>query len=164
MTKTAAVPAILILLPLFAHAKARFAPKGEMIAEADVIAVVTITDVKSLEPEKRVGDQLATAVVKQVIKGEIKNEQEIEFFVSSFFPCAVTQVSKGAYLVFLAKDGKMLKGKNWHLSYRPIENGSLDWYKDDTSYALEKKPLEKVVAEVHAIVKDPKPGKQGAAR
>jgi len=163
MKRTATVLAIILALPTCAYAKAYFAPKAEMIAKSDVIAVVNITDVKFLEPEKGLGNQLAKATVRQVLKGDAEKDKEIQFKVECFFPCAVTQVSTGQYLVFLSKNDKELRGDNWHLSYRPIKDGILDWYKDDTSYTLEKKKLEEVLDEVRKIVKNPQQPAGGGA-
>jgi len=163
MKRTATVLATILALPTCAHAKAYFAPKAEMIAKSDVIAVVDITHVKSLEPEKRHGNQLAEATVREVLKGDAEKGKEMQFKVECFFPCAFTQVSTGQYLVFLSKNGKELRGDNWHLSYRPIKDGTLDWYKDDTSYTLEKRKLEEVLDEVRKIVKKPQQPAGGRA-
>jgi len=104
MKKMATVFVLILALAASAHAKAYFAPKAEMIAKSDVIAVVNITAVEFLE---QYGNQLAKATI------------------------------------------------HWHLSYRPIKDGSVEWYKDETSYQLEKKELEKVLHEVRTIMKKP---------
>ncbi len=163
MKRTATVLVLILALAASAHAKAYFAPKAKMIAKSDVIAVVTITDVKSLEPDKWHGNQLAKATVKETLKGDVEKEKDIEFKVECFYPCAITQVSMGQYLVFLSKEGKELRGNNWHLSYRPIKDGELEWYKDDKSYKLEKKELGKILDEVRRMIKDPQPPAAGDA-
>src|SRR6478735_3736367 len=110
MKKAATTLAIILTMLPCAHAKAYFAPKTQMIAKSDLIAVVNITNVKSLEPEQTHGNQVAKATVQATVKGNVENDKEIEFKVECSFPCAITQVSTGQYLVFLSKDGKELKG------------------------------------------------------
>jgi hypothetical protein len=157
MKKIIPILILIFALPASAHAKAYLAPKAEMIAKSDVIAVVNITDVKSLEPEKMYGNQRAKATVRDVLKGDVKREMEIEFMVKCFYPCAITQVSKGEYLVFLSKKDNDFEGNNWHLSYRPIKDGAIEWYKDDTGYELKKRKLGGVLDEIRGILKTSQP-------
>lgn len=136
----------IVLLPVAAHARAFFAPKEEMISNSVVVAVVDITDVKSLEPNAMQGDQQVQATVKETIAGQPGTN--LMFRVPSFYPCAVTQVTNGTYLVFLSKGQHGLQGNNWHLSYRPVKDGKIEWYKSDSPYELEWKPKEDVLREV----------------
>jgi hypothetical protein len=135
-----------LLLPTAAHGKAYFAPKAEMISNSVVIAVVDITDVKSLEPKAQYGDQLATATVNQTLAGRARTN--INFRVPCFFPCAITQVSNGTYLVFLSKGNHGLQGCNWHLSYRPVKDGKIEWYGNKSPHELEWRAKEDVLREV----------------
>ncbi|MCX6879654.1 MAG: hypothetical protein NTW21_38490 [Verrucomicrobia bacterium] len=53
--------------------------------------------------------------------------------------------------------GKGLQGNNWHLSYRPIKDGKLDWYQEDRSfdawYALAPQSLDAVLEDVKMVLK-----------
>ena len=140
--KITAILMVSLLLPVAAHAKAYFAPKGEMISNSVVVALVEIIDVKSLEP----GGQQATATVKRRLHGEVG--ANLNFRVPCFFPCAITQVTNGTYLVFLSKGEQGLQGCNWHLSYRPVKDGKIEWYKNDSPHELEWRPIEDVLKEV----------------
>jgi len=153
---------LILLTAQSAFGRAYFAPKREMIAKSQVIAIVQITDVISLEPEKRLGDRRARATIREVLKGAIEKGKEMEFTVPCFFPCAITEVSTGEYLVFLSEEQGQLQGNNWHLSYRPIRDGKVEWYRDDTSYELVQTELDKVVQEVREQLSQT-PEQQGGA-
>ena len=146
MKRITAILITSLLLPAAAHAKAYFAPKAEMISNSVVIAVVDITEVKSLERNAQYGDQFVTATVKQTLAGKVGTK--INFRVPCFFPCAITQVTNGTYLVFLSKDKQGLQGCNWHLSYRPVKDGKIEWYKNDSPNELEWRADEEVLKEV----------------
>ena len=153
MKRITAVLIVTAFLPAAAYAKAYFAPKREMISNAVVIAVVDITDVKRLEPDVRYGDQQAQAAVKQTLAGTAGTN--ITFRVPCFYPCAITQVTNGTYLVFLSKEKDGLQGNNWHLSYRPMKDGKIEWYINDSPYQLEWKPKEDVLKEVRKAKESP---------
>lgn len=150
MKRITAILMAVLLFPAAVHAKAYFAPKVEMISNSVVIAVVDITDVKSLEPKAQYGDQQVTATVKQTLAGKVGTE--INFRVPCFFPCAITQVTKGTYLVFLSQGKQGLQGCNWHLSYRPVKDGKIEWFKNDSPRDLEWREKERVLKEVKVEV------------
>lgn len=141
-----------LLLPVAAHAKAYFAPKTQMVSNSTVVAVVEITEVKSLEPNVRYGDQQVKAKVQETLAGEAG--ESLEFRVPCFYPCAITQVTNGTYLVFLSKGKDGLQGNNWHLSYRPVKDGKIEWYKADSPYELEWRERETVLNEVRKMIKE----------
>ncbi|MCG2711420.1 MAG: hypothetical protein L6416_03740 [Candidatus Omnitrophica bacterium] len=148
---------IILGLTVPAFAKAYFAEKEEMIVNADIIAIVDITDVKNLEKDKSHGNQEATVSTIKNIKGTA--DKQFKFFVPCFFPCAITSVEKGQYLVFLKKGKNGLEGCNWHFSYRPIKDNKAEWYKKDTDFkkgssVFEMKELEKVINEITEILKN----------
>jgi len=142
MKRITAILIIGLLLPVTAHGKAYFAPKAEMISNSVVIAVVDITEVKSLVPN----EQLVTATVKQTLAGKV--DTIINFRVPCFYPCAIARVTKGTYLVFLSKDKQGLQGCNWHLSYRPVKDGRIEWYKINSRHELEWRAIADVLQEV----------------
>ena len=153
MKRATAILIAIAILPVVAHAKAYFAPKEEMISNSVVIAIVEITDVKSLQPNVQYGNQQASATVKQALSGTTGTN--IVFRVPCFYPCAITQVTNGTYLVFLSKGKHGLQGNNWHLSYRPVKDGRIEWYKPDSPYHLEWKPKEDILKEVKRIKESP---------
>lgn len=153
MNRAAPILIAVAILPVAAQAKAYFAAAGEMISNAVVIAVVEITDVKSLEPNVQYGDQNVQATVKQTLAGQAGTN--LTFRVPCFYPCAITQVTNGTYLVFLSKGEDGLQGNNWHLSYRPVKDGKIEWYKPDSPYHLEWKPKADVLKEVKRIKESP---------
>ena len=143
---------LMVAHPLVATGKAYFAPRDEMVAEADVIAVVEITAVKEVHTCR---NREATAMVERVLKGQLG--KEVTFLVPNFFPFAITSVSKGRYLVFLKKEdrkrrGYNLAGSNWRFSYRPIVDGKVEWYADGKSLTLRTKELGKVLSEIAEIL------------
>jgi hypothetical protein len=140
------------LLPVAAHAKAYFAPKAQMVSNSTVVAVVEITEVKSLEPNAQYGDQQVKAKVTETLAGE--TGESLDFRVPCFYPCAITQVTNGTYLVFLSKGKDGLQGNNWHLSYRPVKDGKIEWYKTDSPYELEWRHRETVLNEVRRMIKE----------
>lgn len=136
------------------QAKAYFSNKEEMVAKAQVIAIVEIKNLKSLEPEKMAGNQQATVVPIKVLKGTLKSEEEL--FVPCFFPCAIVKLTPGKYLVFLERDKKVkrLQGFNWHLSYRPIVDGSVAWFSNNELNAgLQTTELEGVIKDITNLLK-----------
>lgn len=151
MMKTLAILMTCLLLPFAAHAKAYFAPKTEMVSNSTVVAVVEITEVKALEPNVHYGDQQVSAKVQETLAGSAGDR--LAFRVPCFFPCAITQVTNGTYLVFLAMGKDGLQGNNWQLSYRPVKDGKIEWYKADPPHELEWRDRETVLNEVRKLIK-----------
>jgi len=139
-----------LLLPVQAHAKAYFADKKEMVREADLIALVEITRLKKLEPEKSCGTDEARAKLIHLVKGS--GAAEITFRVPCFFPCAIVNLKPGRHLVFLKEREGILQGNNWHLSYRPVTAGEVEWYEKGPGQ-LKKQPLLEVLADVQSLRK-----------
>ncbi len=90
--------ALVVLWPLPAMASAYFAGKKEMVRKADLIALVEITRLKDLEPDKSCGTKEARAAVIQMFKGS--NAQELTFQIPCFFPCAIVKVKPGRHTRF----------------------------------------------------------------
>jgi hypothetical protein len=63
-------------------------------------------------------------------------------------------VTNGTYLLFLSKGKDGLQGNNWHLSYRPVKDGKIEWYKADSPYELEWRERETVLNEVRKMIKE----------
>ena len=143
---------LVVAMPVTAEGKAYFAPRDKMVTKADVIAIVEITAVKEVQICR---NQEAVAKVERMLKGQLG--KEVTFLVPNFFPCAITSVSKGRYLVFLKKEdrkrrGYDLAGSNWRFSYRPIVDGMIEWYANGKSLTLETKELGKVLSEITRIL------------
>lgn len=120
------------LFSLSALAKAYFAPLDDMIGNAEVIAVVTITRLAPAHAEeasRRYKDMIASVTVNQVIKGKLASSTEI--YIPSFFPCATVEVTEGDFMVFLEQRNGQLTSSNWHLSLRPMMSGKIEWISDD---------------------------------
>ena len=104
---------IFVSIPAFvcseAFAKAYFSRKAEMVEKADVIAVVEIKDLRSLEPDKRFGDQQAKLIPIRVLKGDLAEGEEVQ--IPCFFPCAVVKLEPGKYLVFLTRNAEAEEGE-----------------------------------------------------
>ena len=145
-----------LMIPHLAQAKARFAPKTEMIRKSKAIAIVQITRVDPIE--KKGGfwtyRQIASANVESVIKGKLPGT--IQIYGDENFICAQVQLKVGRFLIFLAEDRDMLVGSNWHLSIRPIENNLVGWYEKEEGIVLVEKSLEEVVKDIKMILNSPK--------
>jgi hypothetical protein len=141
---------LMLVITSAAFGKAYFAPRDEMLAKADVIAVVDITRVKELEPGKQYGNQQASADVVTVLKG--KPGKTISFFVPCFFPCALVKLKSGRYIVFLTKEKGKLQGNNWHLSYRPILKDKVEWYTDGSTLALTTQSVDRVLGNIRKVL------------
>lgn len=138
------------------YAKAYFAPKDEMIKEADIIAVV---DILSIEDKETKGEhwtygQKATAKVVKTLKGNPSNE--IAIYGNEDFICAQCLFKKGQFLLFLKYDGNLIAGSNWHFSIRPIKGTTVEWYKKEgkSIFDLDYFPLTDVVQEIESKVKE----------
>jgi hypothetical protein len=140
---------VLCASTLQAPAKAYFQTKAEMIQQADVIAIITITAVKPSEAKgtswtyRKSGE----ARVETVYKGDIPKAFTIHG--EETFICASCPISEGRFLAFLKKDGDLWRGSNWHLSLRPIRGENVEWYgNDDNRYEMKPAPLQTVLDEV----------------
>ncbi len=52
-------------------------------------------------------------------------------------------------MLFLQRDNDFWTGPNWHLGIRLIEDGNIDWFKDDTSsFETEQQSLKKVIIDI----------------
>ena len=146
-----------------ASAKAYFQSKQEMIEKAEVIAVITISDVEPAEEKGKVWtyQQKGKATVESVLKGNIADEFQIHG--SETFICASCPIKEGRYIAFLKKDGKLWTGSNWHLSLRPIDDDdAAQWHAaDDNRYEMKSAPLKTVLAEINAILASLKKEKAG---
>ena len=145
-----------------ADAKAAYAGKAEMLKRAEAVAVVDVVTVEKAEVKGRhwTYRQRAVAKVRNTLKGDLPGEKE-ELFIhgDEDFICAQCHFEPGRYFVFLARDGGLWAGCNWHLSVRPVKTDAegrewVDWYENDRTIELKAKPLADVVAEVSKAVKE----------
>jgi hypothetical protein len=150
----------LLLLSENAGAKAQFLNRNRMIGASDVIAIVDVVKLEKVDPNVQCGEELATAVVKEYLKGRGKGD--MLFLAPCFFPCAVTKMEKGPQIVFL-KNTQFgfipLAGSNWNYSYRPIREAQVEWYLNDNDLRMGRRPLPEVVAEIAKVISS-----QGASK
>ena len=132
-------------------AKAYFAGETEMVTNAEVIAIVNIQWTSQFKETTPFPYQVATGMVERVIKG--KTAESISFNVPTFYPCAVTEVRTGRYLVFLKKAFGALQGNNWYYSYRPITEGRTEWYESTNTLKLVEMPLDTVLRRIEQQMK-----------
>ena len=147
---------ILLILAVSASnsiAKAYFAREMEMVTNAEFIAIVNVQWTSEFKETTPFPYQVATGTVERVLKGE--QPEAISFHVPTFYPCAVTEVHAGRYLVFLRKEFGALQGNNWYYSYRPISDGIIEWYKDTNTLDMAEMPLESVVQQIEEQMKNP---------
>jgi hypothetical protein len=146
-------------------AKAYFAPKKEMIRNADCIVIVEITKVEALKQkgEHWTFGQKATATVKRCLKGSVKGEIEIRGMES--FKCAQCRYEKGRFLLFLSKGKGFWTGSNWQLGIRPITKDKVQWFKDDKARReMKATPLADVIAEIEKVMKKGKRAAEDKAK
>ena len=145
------------LLSPHAIAKAYFQTKRQMIEGAEVIAIISISEIR---PSEAVGKtwtyrQEASAQAETVLKGELP--EEFTLHGSETFICAQCPLSQGRFLAFLKKDGELWAGSNWHLSLRPVTEDEVAWYADEENrYEMKPASLEKVVDEIKRRLADQK--------
>src|SRR5687768_7031084 len=142
--------ALLAFLPSVAQAKAYIATRGEMVERAAAIAIV---EIKSTEDVEVKGGhwtyaERADARVDEVIAGDLPS-RAIWLHGQESFICARVDWRPGRFLVFLAQDGDLWVGSNWHLSALPIEDGIVQW-PDADSRTPKSVPLEDALAEIRA--------------
>lgn len=122
-----------------------------MIQKADVIAIITITDVRESDTNGKTWTyrQMGKAAVETLLKGAIPKDFTI--YGSETFICAQCPLSRGRFIAFLKKDDALWTGSNWHLSLRPIKGNEVDWYVDDQNrYDMKPSPLGKVLDQIKA--------------
>jgi len=151
--KTIGAILCILFIAVTATAEVYFASRQEMFDEADVIAIVEITDVEKVRDDfvynPVYSNQRAQARVVRLIRGDTK--ENISIFIPSFYPYAVATVNEGSYLVFLRRLNNELQGCNWHLSYRPIDDdGVVEWYREDP-IAFYDASLDEVLEEIRAV-------------
>ena len=139
-----------------ALSKAAFYGPDWMIANAESIAIVTITGVQTNSPGVRgkvwTYRETAQATVESVLKGELP--RTVTLHGGENFICAQVHYQPGRHLVFLRRDGQLLTAINWHLGLRPITGEHVEWFSDSgkSVLALAPTPLSKIIAEVRAQV------------
>ncbi|MBS2010519.1 MAG: hypothetical protein JST01_25945 [Cyanobacteria bacterium SZAS TMP-1] len=129
-------------------AKAAYSGKAEMIENSEIIALVDINKVEKVAQKGTnwTYSQKALAAVESALKG--KPGKKIEIFGGEDFICASCKFEPGRYLVFLNHNRDMLIGSNWHLSIRPIQNNSLEWYDGENMQPLKAQPLNTVLTQI----------------
>jgi hypothetical protein len=143
---------VLLLLSGAANAKARFAPRDEMIREADAIAVVEITRVDKASVKRGwTYSEAATARVERVLKGQLP--ATIRIHGGEDFICASTHYKPGRILVFLRRVGPLYVSANWHLGVRPITGGTVEWYaRAGDPYTMKPLPLSRAFSDVQTVM------------
>jgi hypothetical protein len=144
-----------LLLSSIALGKAYYAPKIEMLLEADVVAIVDILDTRAERNQGRYFwfQKVAAAKVEKVLKGIVPDKFEILW--KEEFICDQCEFKKGRHLVFLRKDGLKWSCSNWYLSVRPITDNTLEWYKDNGSTGLSVQSLENVLKDISSELARP---------
>lgn len=149
------LPAMWLLAPVSVDAKAAFKSATDMIADADVIAVVRVESVEnaSVKSGHWTYSKRAVTVPLQVIKGKVPGK----FYMlgGENFICAQCNYEPGKALVFLKKEGDAFRGNNWHLSIRPIRESKVEWFKEGgkSLFDMQPMPLKVVVPKVRRQVK-----------
>ncbi len=147
---------ILLGLATPCFALARYAGKKDMIREAQVIAMVNITNVQEVNTKGKrwTYQQKALATVERCLKGNA--EKEIEIYGMEEFVCARCRYEKGRFILFLRSDGTLWAGSNWHLGIRPITKDRIEWFNDENCFEMKEVPLADVISEINAIVEEQK--------
>ncbi len=151
-----------ILILVFSNsalAKARYAPKPEMIEKSCAIAIIEVKDVKKAKTqgEHWAYFELANAQVEKVIKGTLP--ASIELLGDEDFICERCQVKPGKYLAFLRPEGSKWACTNWYLSVRPIEGTQVKWYDSDGGTTLSSYPLNLVLKDIEKQMSKAHPSK-----
>ncbi len=126
-----------------------------MIKKAEAIAIVEIVNTQKVKKKGQhwTYGQKAIGTVEKTLKGNIQDG--IVIYGLEDFICAHCRFEKGRFLLFLQKDNDFWTGSNWHLGIRPIKDGEMDWFKNDTSpFDMEKKSLEEVTQEIKSILNE----------
>lgn len=154
MTKILLGISILVLIGTenFACAKARYAPKREMIERSCAIAIINVKEVKKV---KTLGEhwtyfELANAEVEKVLKGKLL--PSIELLGEENFICERCRVTPGKYIAFLRPEGSRWACTNWYLSVRQIEGTKVKWYDSDTGTTLSTYPLDLVLKDIETQI------------
>ena len=145
--------AFLLNAPM-AHAQISFASIEEMIKDADVIAVVEVLEARPAritEANLRHKDMVANMRIETVIKGEMPTGVTASMFLMDGFPYVTVDVRPGTYLVFLRLHEDVLLNSNWHVSLRPIREGSVEWFSERTKNVVYLS-LDDVTAEIRATL------------
>jgi len=135
-----------------ALAKAYFAGKSEMVQNSEIIAVVSIKTVEKTKQKSTnwTYSEKARATVDTVLKG--KPGRELEIYGGEDFICARCSLKNGKALVFLNHNGDLLTGSNWHLSIRPIEKNTLEWFDGENFQPLKTTPLPVVLDQIKSML------------
>jgi hypothetical protein len=145
---------LIAALPLAGFGKAAFYRKKEMIRQAEIIAVVTISEVIPTKTRRNswTYSERASARVERVLKGNLPTEATL--YGGEDFICAQVHFKPGRYLVFLEHDRDLLVGVNWHLGVRPITGDEVEWFANDQDLDLISAPLQTVLEEIkHAVAR-----------
>jgi hypothetical protein len=146
----------MLLVAVSAQAKPISVGRGELIATADLIAVV---DIVELEPY---GDRLSggcdgrsppmtpRAHVVEVLRG---HADRVFLFKAPCEPCSSPSLQNGRYLVFLSTRGRLPMGLYGHFSYRPVTGNTVQWLPPEPNEPWMQPPLPEVVREIRAYVK-----------
>ncbi len=144
--------AALFGIPSVAAAKARYAGKAEMIGEAEIIAVVDVTRVTAVEKKGKhwTCKHAAEAKVETVLKGQLP--EKVTLYGQENFICARADFKPGRQLVFLQRDGDLLRSSNWQVGVRPITGDTVEWLGEGNVFASTKAPLAATLAEIRKAI------------
>jgi hypothetical protein len=151
----AILSALMVLFAFFhqVHAKAYFQTKEEMIQGAEVIAIISITDIRDSDTKGRTFfyRKSGEANVETVLKGDIP--ECFRIYGAGSFVCASCPIGEGRFVAFLRKDDDLWTGSNWDLSLRPINGTEVLWYVDDDNrYEMKPALLDEVIDQIKAIL------------
>src|SRR5579872_2941432 len=143
-----------VIFPMTAKADFVYSSKDQMIKEADVIAIVTINKINSINIISKdyysSYNQQALARVEQKIKGEISHNIVIynRFDPRALCPPTAT-LNIGRNLVFLKRIHNYLNPINFDLGVRPIIDNKIYWYDaNGNKYSKKSIDIEKVVQDI----------------
>lgn len=149
--------ALLLLLTISVHAKARFFTLTELISQAPAIAIVRVEAVEpcNIRGEHWTYSQSASAEVLETIKGRLP--ARIVLVAGENFECAQVQLQPGRHLVFLSPEGDRYRACNWSNSYLAISSDNrVLWFPDQgKSNPTVQVPLETALDQIRNQLKEP---------
>jgi len=142
-------PLLLLLLTLPVLAKAYHATRQEMLARAQVIAVVEVSEIQGVQIKGKhwTYSQRARARLLKPLKG--KPADELVIYGGEDFECAQVQLHRGTCLVFLEPELEGYRGCNWGASCLPVADGRLPWLSGpETRHPDRESTLEQAEREI----------------
>ena len=140
----------LVLPAVPVQGKAYYATRQEMVARAEVIAIVDVAEIQKIKIQGShwTYSESAQARVVKCLKGKLPDT--ITLLGKENFICAQVYFHQGRCLVFLKKDKSGYAGCNWAASCLPLdESGKVPWLATPESReASTPVPLEKAEEDI----------------